>query len=310
MPTSRIYYSTDGSAPTLNNAAGSLVTLLDAILVNGYGAKSSLGWAKTYSGTNQAAYTQGSGSNGFKLAVDDTTSGYAKVRGYEAMTNVTTGTNPFPTIAQQAAATYCWHKSSSATVRPWVAWGNERCINLAIDTTGVVGSDGMILYQFGDVFSEAATDPYCTLMRGSIATTVTITDGAAGWQKDGLGLTTSNGYIARLQSGSGTALPAGFGGDNYKGDISVFGAAYGSVPITYPNPRNGGAYLSPIFVHTANDLVGRLMGTWEICHNKPFAHLDTFDGVGALAGKSFVAINARSGPTAGQIAVETSNTWS
>lgn len=310
MPTSRIYYSTDSSAPSLTNAVGSMITLLDAILVNGYGAKAALGWTKTYTGTNLAAYTQGTGSNGFKLAVDDTNSGYTKVRGYEAMTNVTTGTNPFPTIAQQAAATYCWHKSDSATTRPWIAWGNERCLSLAIDTTGVVNTAGMVLYQFGDVFSEAATDPYCTIMRGSTVTTVTITDGSAGWKKDAINGTNSNGYIARLQSGSGAALPIGFGGDNYKGDSYLFGVAYGGVPLPYPNPRNGGAYLSPIFVHTYNDLVGRLMGTWEICHNKPFAHLDTFDGVGALAGKSFIAINVRGDPNAGQIAVETSNTWS
>lgn len=309
--TARIYYSTDSSAPTLNNAAGSLITLLDAILVNGYGAKSALGWTKTYSGTNQAAYTQGTGSNGFKLAVDDTTTGYATVRGYEAMTNVTTGTNPFPTVAQQALATYCWHKSDSATVRPWIAWGDERSLHIAIDTTGVVNSTGMILYHFGDVFSEAATDAYCTVIAASISTTVNVANGSAAWSKAaGVGTTVGNWSVARLQNGSGAALPCGVGGDALKGGSNYFGTALSGTVLTYPNPRNGGAYIGPVFVFSANDLIGRIPGTWEICHAKPFAHLDTFDGVGAYAGKSFVAVNIASGSQAGQIAVETSNTWS
>ena len=36
--TVRVYKSTDGSAPVLTGQAGSLTTLLDAVLVNGYGA--------------------------------------------------------------------------------------------------------------------------------------------------------------------------------------------------------------------------------------------------------------------------------
>jgi len=39
MTTVVYYSSTDAGAPTLNNAAGSLINLLDAVLVNGYGTK-------------------------------------------------------------------------------------------------------------------------------------------------------------------------------------------------------------------------------------------------------------------------------
>lgn len=306
MPTSRIYYSTDSSAPALSNAAGSLIALLDAILVNGYGAKSALGWAKTYSGTNQAAYTQGTGSNGFKLAVDDTTVGYATVRGYEAMTAVTTGTLPFPTVAQQALATYCWHKSDAATNRPWVAWGDERSLHIAIDVTGIVNTTGMMMYHFGDVFSEAVTDAYCTVIAAPVSATINTNISSAAWQKaSSLGTPSGNWYVARLQSGSGGPLSCGV-----IGDIKGGGAFGASSTLPYPNPRNGGAYLAPVFVFSTNDIVGRLPGTWEICHTKPFAHLDTFDGVGAFAGKSFVAVNVAAGGSAGQIAVETTNTWS
>lgn len=305
MPTSRMYYSTDSSAPALSNAAGSLIALLDAILVTGYGAKAALGWAKTFTGTNQAAYTQGAGSNGFKLAVDDTNVGYALVRGYEAMTAVATGTSPFPTVAQQALATYCWHKSSSSLNRAWIAWGDERSFCIAIDTTGVVNSTGAMFFRFGDLYSEAVTDPYCTVL--TAAPTITIDSAPATLAKTAIGTASIYSYIARLQNGAGVALPCGMNGDTYKGP-SQFGT--GSGGLSYPNPRNGGVYLSPIFVHTSQDLIGRIPGTWEICHLKPFAHLDTFDGVGVYAGKSFVAVNVSCQGTAGQIAVETSNTWS
>lgn len=309
MPTSRTYYSHDSSAPTLSNAAGSLIALLDAILISGYGAKAGLGWTKTFTGTNQAAYTQGAGSNGFKLAVDDTNVGYALVRGYEAMTAVATGTQPFPTVAQQALATYCWHKSDAAVARAWVAWGDERGFRIAIDIAGVVNSTGMCVFHFGDVYSEAVVDPYCTLISASLASAVTVGSASLAFSKNSsVSATVGNWAIARLQSGSGAALPCAIGGDQLKGGSAFGGSGSGAIP--YPNTRNGGAYLAPIFVWSLNDLTGRLPGTWEICHSKPFAHLDTFDGVGAYAGKSFVAINIVTASQAGQIAVETTNTWS
>ena len=51
-----VYLSTDASAPTLDGNVGSLITVLDAVLVNGYGAKAAAGWTKAFSGTNKAAY--------------------------------------------------------------------------------------------------------------------------------------------------------------------------------------------------------------------------------------------------------------
>lgn len=65
------YFSTDASAPTLTGTTGSLVALLDAILVNGYGAKAAAGWSIAYTGTSKRDYKQGTGSNGYYLDVDD-----------------------------------------------------------------------------------------------------------------------------------------------------------------------------------------------------------------------------------------------
>ena len=51
-----VYRFDDAGAPTLSAAAGALISVLDACLVNGYGAKPAAGWTKAFSGTNQAAY--------------------------------------------------------------------------------------------------------------------------------------------------------------------------------------------------------------------------------------------------------------
>jgi len=91
------YTSLDSSAPQLTGAAGSLIAILDACLVNGYGSKSPAGWTKEYSGTNVASYrnpTTG-GRNGVYLDVKDTNATYYTCRGYETMTAIDTGTEPF-----------------------------------------------------------------------------------------------------------------------------------------------------------------------------------------------------------------------
>lgn len=303
-----VFYSTDTSAPSLTNAAGSMAALLDALLVNGYGAKSPLGWSTTYTATNQRAYAQGSGSNGFKLAVDDTNVGYTSVRGYMAMTAITTGTDPFPTTAQTTSST--WFKSDSATARQWVAWGDAKRFWLAIDVFGDTTS-GMVLMHFGDLFSEAATDSYATSLHSLTTTTVTVAGTNGSWYKDVIptvapfsGIVAH--YVPRTQAGAGTSVGHSIGTNGYLSAASMFGR--GSLP--YPNPSNNGAYIAPIFMHDTLGVRGRMAGTYDIMHIKPFAHLDTFDGTGIYSGKSFMAVNVRVGTIFGQIAVETSNTWS
>lgn len=100
--TVRVYHSTDSSAPVLSGQVGALIGVLDAILVNGYGSKAAVGWTKAFSGTNMAAYKQSAGSNQLYLRVDDTNATDARVVGYETMSDVNTGTGPFPTATQQS----------------------------------------------------------------------------------------------------------------------------------------------------------------------------------------------------------------
>lgn len=108
------YYftSSDSGAPALSGTNGTFVTLLDWILVT------KGGWTQVYSGTNKAVYRAPSG-NRFYLRVvhDSAVSGSAQratVRGYESMSGIDTGTDPFPTVAQQSDANSNWSASQAA----------------------------------------------------------------------------------------------------------------------------------------------------------------------------------------------------
>src|SRR5487761_2687143 len=93
------YQSTDASAPILTDTAGSLVALLDACLVNGYGTKTGAGWTIAYTGTNQRVYkmsaTLGTGNSVYvddSATVSGSTAEEAYLTGFEAPTGLGTGT--------------------------------------------------------------------------------------------------------------------------------------------------------------------------------------------------------------------------
>lgn len=80
------------------------------------------GWGKPFSDTQKAVYRSLHPlASGVYLRIDDSDARYPRVRGYEDMTGIDVGTNPFPTFAQHPADHYWWGKSdtASAAARPW-----------------------------------------------------------------------------------------------------------------------------------------------------------------------------------------------
>lgn len=112
--------STDASAPVLNGTAGSLLDVLDKVLVDGYGSHPGLGWTIAYTDTNKRAYRMPAGSSQRYLRVVDdgsyATGRAALIQAFDAMTDIDTGTGPI----HPAGAIY-WTKSSTsdATARDW-----------------------------------------------------------------------------------------------------------------------------------------------------------------------------------------------
>lgn len=146
---------------TIDGTAGSLITVLDAILVTGEG------WTKTYSGTNKAVYTQASG-NGFCLRVRDDASGTgggreALVRGGESATDVDTLVDPFPNTTQVTDANCNWRKSNTAdsTARTYYAVADDRTFHLLILFDGTTARD---MYSFGDTERYYSGDGYNTFI--------------------------------------------------------------------------------------------------------------------------------------------------
>lgn len=92
------------------------------------GLRAPSGWEKVFSDTNKAAYRSPNHAdhNRLILYVDDTNTTTARVRGYESMTNIDTGINPFPTDAQFSGGLW-WGKASNTTgSRQWALVGDEK----------------------------------------------------------------------------------------------------------------------------------------------------------------------------------------
>lgn len=170
----KIYRSTDVGAPILNGTEGSLVALLDAVLVNGYGAQPPVGWTKEFTGTNKAAYRGSVSTNQFYLQVLDdqgASSNYARVRGFETMSDVDTGVDAFPTVASEP--NYYWHKSDSTDADPvnWVVTSNDKIFHIAwISPDNVARA---VLLSYGDASTLITGDVWFTVINATDSTNIT-----------------------------------------------------------------------------------------------------------------------------------------
>jgi hypothetical protein len=151
--------STDVGAPNITEVAGSLITLLDAVLVNGYGtgldAKAPLGWTKAFSGTNKAVYKQGAGSSLKYLRVDDTLAYSSNgVNGLLSCASL----DDVAGIFTSAASNITIHKPTLvdkfSPLPKWVIVGNEKGFWLFIRPCLTIGKSYHMNY-FGDILNTA-----------------------------------------------------------------------------------------------------------------------------------------------------------
>jgi len=311
-----IYRSTDGSAPSLDGTVGSLVNLLDKCLVAGYGAKSAAGWTKPYTGANKASFRSGAGTQFYARVQDDAPGAggakEARIRGYETMSDVDTGTGDFPTVAGLAAGNIVRKSTSAdATARTWIIVADSRtCYGFVL--TGDVASS-YYSFAIGDFYSMVPADAYNCLCIGR----ATENSGTGAQERlshlTGSLAALSNHYFARGHTGLGGAVQFSKHGDFLKTN-SVLNTFAGAIPFT--NPADGGLYLSRIWITDpttapTNGIRGRMRGIWQPLHpDGSFADGDTFSGTGDLAGKTFLAIRKCSDSSGafGTIVIETSDT--
>lgn len=305
--TVRVYQSTDASAPSLTGLAGALITVLDACLVNGYGSKTAAGWAKSYSGTNKAVYRPSAGNRHY-LRVDDSSGASARVRGYETMSDVDTGTGLIPTEAQLSGGAYLNKGANNGTARGWILVADEKRFWLVL-TPSVASIDlsttaGYCMF-FGDLLSFKSGDAYHTMLIASASST-TGSDVSAVVQTNIATVITGH-FIARSYTQTGTSVTASKHSDAGKKN----GTEMGRSGASYPDPVTGGILIVPLYAAEVVGAVvrGRIPGMWDVLHNLPGSPGDTFSGNGDLSGKTFILIDLNNSNTRCRGALETSDTW-
>ena len=300
------YYSSDTSAPVLNGQSGSLNTVLNAILVTGYGSKPAAGWTLEFTSSNTygSCFRPASGSR-FYLSVDDGapfTVKEARLRGLEVATSWNSGSGQFPV----GSAFEFTRKSNTndTTARPWIAFADAYTMYFFADqaTNGIY-----YVMAFGDIYSfkTTADDYRCLLLGHGGAESTTTTGNSTGGNFSLVNAADDGMNLARTYGGGGVAVAAG----KHAGNWYAFTATSMIGLNTYPNPENNAVYMSPVMVHesTIAAVRGKMRGLYYLA--APLASLsdgETFSGSNSYVGKVFQVVQTVS--NGGRWVIEISNT--
>ncbi len=257
-----------------------------------------LGWAKTYAGTNLAAYKPTDVSaTGCLLRIDDTGTTLARARGYETMSDINTGTGLFPTDALLSGGVY-WPKSGAgdSSARNWILVGDGRIFYLMVSYTTAGATSFGFNHLFGDVQSVKSPDAYSCMLHGLPSSSLgTAGNNGASDFDECNGVAVSNGtYMARSYTALGVcvtmrkAFPFVTGGVPFKS---------GTASLPYPNYADGGLYLSQFNVmeNSSNVYRGAVPGLYGIPHSvggSVFASRELLTGVTGFVGKAFRVVNS------------------
>lgn len=253
-------------------------------------------WSKVYAATNKAVFRSTHvQSAGHYLRIDDTGTTTARVRGYESMTDVDTGTGPFPTDAQLSGGGYL-HKSWSAntTAVKYRIFCDERFIVISIAAAYSLGAQylGASPRGFGDPIALAPSgDVWATLISvgGSSAS-----GGAGSAAFDSTVASSASGMTAAPRSVSGLGGSVLLNPRAYTGKTNSISGAddyLGSLPSNV----DGQIKTSRMFVAEAAAYVPRaqIPGVLYVPQSGalgPLADGDVMDGSGDLAGRKLMVV--------------------
>lgn len=317
--TVRVYLSSDVGAPVLNGQVGSGINVLKSCLVTGYGSRPAAGWTEEFSGTNVSVLRPGLGNRHY-FRVEDTFGDAIALKGYHAMTDANTGSNPFPS----GTTVYYTKKSitADATAREWIVVADEKTVWFVTQyDTNTSWTKGQMC-SFGEFNKlNPAWPALNSYIIGGLASNSGITDnpfststnaGTVSFNHATSG--TINGYL------NTTALTSrrkvGLNYSRIEGQYSGLVSNHNSTAT--PSISTGGLLTTPLAIFSTNTdivgagenytLLGMLRGVREFLHQRPLNHMDTINGSGDLAGKQFIAINGGNTTTA-QVLFEISDTW-
>lgn len=305
--TVRVYRSSDASAPILSGAQGSLIALLDACLVNGYGSKTASGWTKPFTTTNKAAFRTGGGNQRY-LVVDETVNnGSATFFGFETMTAITTGVNQFPTVGQGNILYFFKSSVTAATSRNWIVIATDRFVHVISDYNTALNDFSSTTHQylgFGDIKSFASTDPYGTIIVGN--STNTFNDVTIHTTSSSSNVTLGGHFLARSYSQIGTAAAAT--------KVADYSKSLASSGMPFPNPVDNKIWFSPFWVCESTTITGAIRGVypglWATLHSgSNFSTGDVISGISNIPGVTLEAVSGWASTTSNTIFLETSDTW-
>lgn len=246
------------------------------IIANTVAGKPGLGWQGVFTGTNKRAYRPRTGTRMYLRVAHDTNTHNAQVRGFETMSDVDTGTGPFPTVAQLASGVHWQTTNAVAGNRSWVAHGDEKQISIACPAAAV-GSHYSWCH-FGDFESYKPGDAYnCMLIGKSVSTTAVETsdvfstlNNITGAAQKAAGIINGH-YVVRGPSQIGSSVQVGKYPDiGRAGNGSIGQGTPGDDMMTYPGPVDGAVHISSMWVtHPAaasGGTRGRMRGLWVVCH--------------------------------------------
>jgi len=266
--------------------------------------RSPAGFAKAFSGTNKAAYRSNdtSGSRPYLQVIDDgSTTGAAreaKTRGYLTMTDVDTGSEPFPTAVQYANGLLTYKSQTiDTTSRPWVLItdGKTFYFQAAMDTSpaSLQASGGYLWWLgFGDIISTRPSDPYTAFMAACHAANMQVS-GSAGACHNGMSVpavrtanpTSGSCYIVRSYTqtvGAAVMNQMGHGWDQLAiGSLGIF---------SYPHFPDNGFMMTPLLCMQGGVMRGRMPGMFEPLHGRVLNQFDIIENVEGYPGRKFMAL--------------------
>ena len=272
------------------------------------------GWQQLFGGTNVVALKPTvPEATGCVLRVDDTGTTNARVRAYEAMSDISTGVGVTP-LESQVGGGLWWPKSgaANATARPWYLVADERGFYLAVSPQG---TDRYTLLYAGDIASLKSGDAYGYLLTGNQGDQIALTtapDGCCGYSHRSA---RGGAYLARAHTAIGQAIAAQRLGAHHNGSAAdVYAGTPGYSVGTYPNGPNNGLMTGALELHSLG-VRGTLPGLLHPVQDcgTAFASGAIVDGTNDLAGRKLLALRVAppsGSQTAGTVFLDITGPWS
>lgn len=250
-------------------------------------------------------------ATGCVLRVDDTDTTNARVRAYEAMSDISTGVGMTP-LESQAAGGLWWPKSATAdaTARAWILVADARGFYLAV---APLNAERYTLLFAGDIASLKSGDAYGYLLTGNQADQTYAwgaPDGCVGYSHRSA---RTGAYLVRSHTAIGQSTAVQRLGAHHNGSTAdVYAGTAGYSAGTYPNGPNNGLMTGALELF-ATGIRGTLPGLLHPVQDcgDAFATGAIVDGTDDLAGRRLLAI--RTGPpesgAVGTVFIDTTGNW-